>query len=177
MATGYTKAELDMLLHIMDEAVPPIPIDAAKTIALRVTAMRASGTEKGLLLNLESKDGTAELFWLNCRVAKELAGAINFASQQYGWAKRGMTAEPHDHLKQPQQEDLNSAIDVLSLSTSGIAAGILVRFAVGEPVHHLTMYFPRNAALEILSYVVRCGAEAAWWDDGFELIPSRENQH
>jgi hypothetical protein len=133
--------------------------------------------KKGLLLNLETKDGTTELFWLNCWVAKELAGAINFASQQYGWAKRGMTPEPHDHLKQPQQGDLNGAVDIRSLSTSGVPAGMLVRFAVGNPVGHLTLYFPRNAALEILSYVVRCGAEAAWWDDEFELIPSRESQH
>ena len=42
---------------------------------------------------------------------------------------------------------------------------------------HTTLFFPRNAAFEIMNYVVRSGTEAAWWDDKFELIPSGDSQY
>jgi hypothetical protein len=73
MATGHTQAELNALLQLMEELVPPIPRDQQKRAAKRVTAMRAAGTEMGMLVNIETKTGAPELFWLNCWVAKELA--------------------------------------------------------------------------------------------------------
>jgi hypothetical protein len=43
MATAYSKAERDTLLYILEEAVPPIPIDAAK--ATRAPIIGDSRTE------------------------------------------------------------------------------------------------------------------------------------
>jgi hypothetical protein len=82
MATGYTKAELDALMHIMNEAVPPVP-DGSDKRAARVTAIKAAGTDKGVIFNIETKTGGTEPFWFHCWVSKEIAGAISFASQSY----------------------------------------------------------------------------------------------
>jgi hypothetical protein len=83
MATGYTKAELEALYSAMDESVPPTPTKSDKASARRVVAMRATGTEKGIIINLETKTTDPEMLWLNCWVATELAAAINYASEHY----------------------------------------------------------------------------------------------
>jgi hypothetical protein len=176
MATGYTQSELDTLLQIMDAAVPPIPSIHDTCKAARVKAMRMAVTDRGALFNLETVSGTG-LYWLNCWVTKELAGAISYASQSYGWAKRGMKPEPSGHLKDPQPADLNSAADVVSLSSLGDPEGMRVRFAVADPVKYLTLFFPVRAALEAMLCITEGGMRAAWWDDEFELIPSRKSQH
>jgi hypothetical protein len=48
---------------------------------VKVIAMRAAGTEKGQIINIETKAMDPEVLWLNCWVATELAAAINHASQ------------------------------------------------------------------------------------------------
>jgi hypothetical protein len=175
MATGYTQTELDDLLDAMDSLVPPVPTVTDRARAGRVAAMRAAGTEKGLLLNIEAKQGEVEIFWLNCCVAKEFLSAIDCVSHQHGWVKRRITPLSSDHLKAPKIQDLTGAASVRSFSTYGAPGGIVACFAVARETP-TTLFFPKNAALEIMNYVVRNGAEATWWDDKFALIPSGDSQ-
>jgi hypothetical protein len=177
MATGYTQAELDMLLAMVDEAAPKPPTKLDMIEAPRVTAMRIAITDKGALLNLETKGGDAAVYWCNVWVAKELAGAIGICSDEFTWAKRGFKPAPSDHLKEAEPVDLNSAADVHSVATYGEPSGMLVRFAIGKPIKHRTLYFARNSALEVMMGIGNGGTNAKWWDEGFELIPSRESQH
>jgi hypothetical protein len=141
--------------------------------------MRAAGTEKGILVNIEAKRAEPEMFWFNCWAAKELAGPIIFCSQSYGWQSRGMKPAPSDHLRAPQPADLGEALEVTSLATSGEPGGLLVRLAINKSRRHALLFFTANAALEIMSYVVRAATDAHWWDSGtdYELIPCREGQH
>jgi hypothetical protein len=177
MATGYTAAELDALYNVMDEAAPPIPTKSAKAGARHVVAMRAAGTDKGLILHFQIKDAEAEMLWLNCWVATELAAAINYASEHYGWDSRDWKPAPHDHLRPPRAEDLSGVSEGLSLATSREPGGMIVRFAVAKSKRPTTLFFSVSAALEIRSLVAVAGTEAQWWDDEFALIPSRESQH
>jgi hypothetical protein len=177
MATGYTQVELDVLSAIMDRMVPPVPTHKEKRAAPRVTAMRAAGTHKGAVFNIQVRGRGSEIFWFNCWTAKEMAGAISFTSQTYGWANRGLIAKPCDHLKAPKITDIETATEVLSLSTLGESSGILVRLAVGSPVTYRLLYFPARSGLEFALAVARGGNTAGWWDADFELIPSRESQH
>ena len=176
MATEYTKEELDALMHIMNEAVPPVPDGGDKRAAAHIIAIKAAGTDKGVIFNIETKTGETEPFWFHCWVSKEIAGAISCASQSYGWAKRGLTPRPSDHLLMPARADIATAIEVLSLSTLGNPSGILVRLAVGRPIKH-RVFIPVRAALEVALAVTQGGTVAEWWDPDFELIPSRESQH
>jgi len=177
MATGYTQAELDALLDAMDSLAPPIPTERDRAQAGRVAAMRAAGTEKGILVDIEIKQGETGHFWFNCWVAKEMAAEINFVSQSYAWSKRRIKPRSSKRLAAPTTVDIKAAAQVLSLSTYGVPGGILMRFAIGRPPQDKAVFFPVNAALEISSYIATAATQAAWWDDDFELIPSRESQH
>lgn len=178
IATGFTQSELDTLLAIMDELVPPLPTKLDKIEAARVTALRIAITDKGALLHIETKGGETGLYWLNVWVAKELAGAISFSSDAYNWAMRGLKPNPSDHMKEPTPTDLNTAADVHSLATYGEPSGVIVRFAIGNPITHRTLYLPRVAALEVMMGLGQGGTKAEWWnEEDFELIPSRESQH
>jgi hypothetical protein len=177
MATGYTQAELDALPLIMEDAVPSVPSDRDKKDAEHVTAMRFSGTDKGVLANFEITGGKQEIYWLNCWVAKELAAAMSSASRAFDWPKRVLAPKQEQHLTQPKPAHLASAVGVNSLSTSADAGGILVRFAVGRRVRHVTLYLPAPQAQQLMLAVVQGGQTEAWWDEDFDLIPSRESQH
>jgi hypothetical protein len=177
MATGWTQAELDALCALMEALTPEVPCDADKHRAARVTAMRVAGTEKGLLFNFEMKGGHTDLFWLNCWVAKELAGAINVANQAYGWLKRGLSPAPSQHLRPPTTDDLPDGADVISLATLAEPGGMLVRLVIERQPQHRLMFFPVKACLEILSAVGQGGNAAGWWGSDFELIPRRESQN
>jgi hypothetical protein len=177
MATGYTQAELDALLAAMDGLVPPVPTAKDRARARRVAAVRATGTDRGILVNIETKGGEPQLFWLNCWVAKELAAAINFAAQTYSWSTQGFKPTSSDHLRAPEKEDMKGAAKVFSLSMCGSSGGMLMRFAIGRPPKDRAMFFQPNAALEITKYVARGAVEAAWWDKEFELIPIRNSQY
>jgi hypothetical protein len=177
MATGFTQTELDVLLAVMDRLVPPIPTDDDRAKAQRVTATRTAGTDKGIIVNIETKRGKNELFWFNVWVAKEMAAAISFASRAHEWSKRRYKLVPCDHLHKPEVEDLADAPDVLSLSTFASHGGILMRLAIGRPSMHVAMFFPISAALELMNCAVQAGTLATWWGDDFELIPSQESQH
>jgi hypothetical protein len=52
-----------------------------------------------------------------------------------------------------------------------------MRFAIGRPPQDKAIFFPFTAALEFRSYIATAATQAAWWDDDFELIPSRGSQH
>jgi hypothetical protein len=177
MSTGYTRAELDALYSAMDESVPPVPTKSAKASARHVVAMRAAGTDRGIIVHVQIRDAEAEMLWLNCWVATELAAAINLASEHYGWDQRDWKPAPHDHLRPPRAEDLSGVSEVLSLSTSGEPGGLTVRFAIAKSKRPMTLFFGVSGALEIRSLVAVAGTEAGWWDDEFALIPSRESQH
>jgi hypothetical protein len=64
-----------------------------------------------------------------------------------------------------------------ALQTYGGPGGIMMRFAIGRPPEAKAIFFPVNAALEIRSYIATVATQAAWWDDDFELIPSRKSRH
>jgi hypothetical protein len=177
MATGYTQAKLDALYSVMDESVPAIPTKRDKARACGVVAMCAAGTEKGLIINIETEAMDTEMLWLNCWVATELAAAVNYASQRYGWDSRDWKPVPHDHLRSPQTEDFSGVSEVLSLATLGGPGGMLVQFALAKSKRPTTLFFTVSAALEIRSLAPMAGTDAAWWDDEFALIPSRESQH
>jgi hypothetical protein len=177
MATGYTQLELDTLLAILDETAPQPPSKLDKLEAPRVTALRIAITDKGAFLNLETKGGETGLYWLNVWAAKEMAGAISLSSEEYGWSKKKFKPEPSDHLKELEPDDLVSATAVHSLATYGEPAGMIVRFAIGNPIKHRTLFFPRTAALEVMMGIGKGGTIATWWDDEFALIPRRESQH
>jgi hypothetical protein len=134
VATGYTQAELDALLLVLEDAVPKVPSKKDKKDAEHVIAMRFAGTEKGVLSNFETKGGKQEIYWLNCWVAKELAAALSSASQAYGRPKRVPPPRPGEHLVQPKRAHLATAIGANSLSTSADPDGVLVRFAVGHRI-------------------------------------------
>ena len=177
MATGYTQVELDALLLIMEDVVPSVPSKRDKKDAPRVTGMRLSGTDKGILANFETTGGRQEIYWLNCWVAKEVAAAVSHASNSYGWPKRGLAREDNKHIRQPKRVHLATAIGVNSLSTSAEFTGMLVRFAVQHRIRSVTLFLPAAKALEAMLAIVQAGQKAEWWDDDFELIPSRESQH
>jgi hypothetical protein len=178
MATGFTQAELDMLLAIIDEVAPPPPTKLDKIEAPKVTALRIAITDKGALLNIETKGGETCMYWLNVWVAKELAGAISFSSDAYNWAKRGLKPNPSDHIKVPEPSDLNAAAAIHSVATYGEPSGVIARFAIGNPIKYRTLYLPRTAALEIMMGLGNGGTQAQWWtEEDFELIPSRESQN
>jgi hypothetical protein len=171
MATGYTQLQLDVLLAIMDRMVPPVPTHKEKRNAARVIAVRAAGTDKGAVFNIQVPGRKSEMFWFNCLAAKELAATIGFASQTYGWANRGLLASPSDHLKGPEIADIATATEVLSLSTLAESSGILVRLAVGQPTTRRLFYFSARIALEVALAVAQGGNTAGWWGVDFELIP------
>lgn len=178
MATGYTQIELDALEDILDSLAPPIPTMSNKNEALKVTAMRTGIADKGAIFNFETKGGAGEMYWLNCTVARELATAVSYASSAFEWSGRGFKVTGSDHLREPKPEDVASAAEVLSLSTFAVPKGLLVRFAIGQPVKHLLLFFPRNAALEIMLGIGQGGTRAQWWvDESFELIPSKASQN
>jgi hypothetical protein len=108
----------------MDSLVPPVPTERDRAQAGRVAAMRAAGTEKGILVNIEMKQGEACHFWFNCWVAKEMAAAINFVSESYAWSKRRFKPTSSKHLAAPAINDIKAAAQVLSLSTYGAPGGI-----------------------------------------------------
>jgi hypothetical protein len=177
MATGYTQAELDALLLILEDAVPRVPSKKDKKDAGQVTAMRFSGTDKGVLTNFETNGKRQEIYWLNCWVAKEVAAALSAASKAFDWPKRVLASKPGEHLVQPKPAHLASAIGVTSLSTLADTGGILLRFAVEHRIRYVTIYLPAIEAYQLMLAIVQ-GAEAAeWWGDDSELIPSRESQH
>jgi hypothetical protein len=159
MATGYTQLELDTLLAILDETAPQPPSKLDKLEAPRVTALRIAITDKGAFLNLETKGGE-----LNVWAAKEMAGAISLSSDEYGWSKKKFKPEPSDHLKEPMPTDLEAAAGVHSLATHGEPSGLLVRFAIGNPIKHRTLFFPRTAALEVMIGIGKGGTIAKWWN-------------
>lgn len=107
------------------------------------------------------------MFWFNCWAAKEFASAINFCSQSYGWQFDGMKPSPSDHLRAPEPADL------------GEPGGLLIRLAINKSRRHVLLFFTANAALEIMSHIVRAATGAHWWGSGndYELIPCREGQH
>lgn len=176
MSTGYSQAQLADLWQEMEVHLPPMPTETEKPAAPRITAMLCAGTELGTVFNLGFKDRKSLVMFFNCAIAKELAGAINHASQHYGWSKKGMTPAPSSHLTYPVPEDLASAIAVTSLSTNALPGGMLVNFYMpqyGESGATMVFYFPRQAAMEFMTYVVQAGEQAQWWDSDFELIPGR----
>ena len=177
MATGYTKDELDLLLHIMENEEPPVPEDDEKRVAPKVKALKGAGTDKGAVFNIDITRSGTELFWFNCWVAKELAGAISYASQTYGWGKRDLSPKPSGHLRIPERSEVTIATEVLSLSALGDSNGILVRLAVGQPIKYRLLFFPAHVALEIALAIVQGGKVAEWWGPDFELIPNLESQH
>lgn len=177
MATGWTRAQLDELAAIMESATPPPPSKYDKWEAVRISAARAAGTDKGALFIFEAGNGSKAIYWLHCWVAKELAGAINIASQNYGWWKRKFLPDPDENLRYPQPDDLSLAGEDISLSTYADPGGIIVRFAVGENATPHTMFFPVRTALETMRSITTGGESAGWWDKDFELIPSRDSQH
>ena len=176
MGSGYTRDQLAQLWREVEENVPPLPTDADKKDAPRVVAMRAAGTDLGIVFNFEFKNGDTLVMLFNVVIAKEFAGAINSASQAFGWHKKGMVPAPSEHLKQPTPDDLPSALQVSSLSTYGIPSGILVNLYMpqyGESGATMVFHFPRQAALEVLTYVIRAAEVANWWTPGdFEIIPA-----
>jgi hypothetical protein len=176
MATGYTQAELDALLLILEDAVPRDPSKKDKNDAEYITAMRFAGTKKGVLGNFETNSGKQEIYWLNCWVAKELAAAISLASRAFDWPQQVLALRRSEHLIQPKPAHLASAIGVNSLSTSADAGGVLVRFAVGHRMRYVTLYFLAANAHQMMLAIVQAAQAAGWWDDNFELIPSRESQ-
>jgi hypothetical protein len=178
MATGFTQSELDALMHSMDSEMPRVPRRADKILADPVKAMRAAGTEKGVLFVFEYKGGVTEHFWLNVWIAKELAAACHVASLEFGWLIRGFVPEPSDHIREPKIQDIDDAAQVTSLATNGEADGMLVRFAIGQRSNAHTLYLPVPAALTVLSTIATGAATAEWWDPNtFELIPCRESQN
>jgi hypothetical protein len=174
VSTGYTQPQLDQLWQEMDGTLPPLPTSADKSSAPRVAAMRCAGTELGAIFNIGFKTGTSLVIFFNCVVAKEFAAAINAAGQAYGWQKRGMVPAPSAHLAYPEPDDLATAIKVTSLSTYGMPSGVLANFHMpeyGDAGATLVFFFPRPAAMELLTYIYQAGELGKWWDRDFELIP------
>lgn len=182
MATGWTQEQLNYLRREMEENAPPIPTKADKKNASRVTAMRASGTELGVVFNFGFKAGKSLLMAFNCVVAREFAGAINETGRILGWQKRGLSPAPAEHLLFPRPEDLESAIKVAALATDSTAGGITANFYVpeyGAAPGTVPIFFPVKAALEVLTTVASAADAADWWatDGSFELIPLKASQH
>jgi hypothetical protein len=102
---------------------------------------------------------------------------IGFVSHSHAWSKRRFKRTISKHLALPTNQNMKAAAQVLSLSICCAWGGILMRFAIGRPPWDKAMFFPVNAAQEIRSYIETVATQAAWWDDDFELIPSRDSQH
>lgn len=63
-----------------------------------------------------------------------------------------------------------------SLPTNALPGGMLVNFYMpqyGESGATMVFYFPRQAAMEFMTYIVQAGEQTKWWDSDFELIPGR----
>jgi len=177
MATGYTQAELDALLLIMEDTVPRIPSKRDKKDAAHVTGMRLSGTDKGVLANFQTGNGRQDIYWLNVWVAKEVAASVSVASNAYGWPKHGLAPDDNKRIRQPKPVHLATAIGVNSLSTSAEPTGVLIRFAVEHRIRSVTLFLPASKALEAMLGIVQAGQTAEWWGEDFEPIPSRQSQN
>jgi hypothetical protein len=162
---------------ILEDAVPRVPSKKDKKDAEHLSAMRFSATDKGILTNFETNRGRQEIYWLNCWVAKEVAAALSSASRAFDWPKRVLASRHGERIVQPKPAHLASAIGVNSLSTLADAGGVLLRFAVGHRVRYVTIYLPATKAQQLMLAIVQGARAAGWWDDNFELIPSRESQH
>jgi hypothetical protein len=173
MPTGWSQEQLNYLTREMEDNVPPIPTRALKKGAPRVTAMRAAGTELGMIFNFGLKDGKSIQVAFNCVVAKEFAGAINETGQILGWQKKGLLPAPADHLPFPKPGELPLAVRVASLATDSTADGILAsfyapEFAAGNGT--FTLFFPVRAALEMLISITNAAEAARWWTADYELL-------
>jgi hypothetical protein len=174
MTTGYTREQLARLESEMDEYAPRIPTRADKIDAPRIVAMRAEGTNLGVLINFEFEGGRALVFWLHVVTASELAGAIAEAAKTYGWVSQWMGAAPADHLAPLTPENLKAALALASLSTRAVPTGLLANFfisAYGEVGATMIYFFPIQAAMEVATIIVSAGETAGWWGTDFELIP------
>jgi hypothetical protein len=110
-------------------------------------------------------------------IAKELASACGAAASEFEWVKRGLSSEPSDHIREPRIEDIDDAVQVISLATNAAPEGMLVRFAIVRRIKSRTLFLPVRAALTVLSSIATGAATAEWWDpETFELIPCRESQ-
>lgn len=118
MATGWTQEQLNYLKREMEENAPPIPNKADRKCAPGVAAMRAAGTDLGIIFNFGFKNGQFLHMAFNCVVAKELAGAINSTGRILGWQKKGLKPVAANHLAYPKPEELDVAVRVASLATT-----------------------------------------------------------
>lgn len=158
----------------MQENVPPVPAQALQKRAPRVTAMRAAGTDLGILFNFGFKDGKQLQMAFNCIVAKEFARAINERGALLDWQQKGAKPAPADHLTSPQPNELGDAVKVVSLATNFTPSGILAaffapEFAAGNGT--FTLFFPVKAAIEVLASVASAADGAKWWGADFKLLP------
>jgi hypothetical protein len=142
-----------------------------------VTAMRFAGTEKGVLMQFRANNSEREIYWLDVWVANDLAAAISAAFRSFGWPKLGIGLARSDDLVQPKRSHLAHALEVNSLSTSAERGRILLRFAVGHRIRVVALFLLTAEAHQLVLAIVRGAEVAAWWDDEFELVPSRESQH
>jgi hypothetical protein len=132
---------------------------------------------RACLCNFETNNSEREIYWLDVWVANDLAAAINAAFRSFGWPKLGIGLARSDDLAQPKRSHLAHTLEVNSLSTSTERGRILLRFAVGHRIRVVALFLLTAEAHQLVLSIVR-GAEAAtWWDDEFELVPSRESQH
>lgn len=171
MATGYSREQLIELERELDENTPTIPTNSDKLKAPRVAALKAAGTDVGILFAFQLKGGTLLHVFLNCVVAKEFAAAVNLGDQAYQWRQRGLKPAPNGSVPNPLPDDLSTALNVLAFSTYSAPAGILANIYLPEG-DTMLLFFPVGAALEIRACIATAGMSGKWWDSAtFELIP------
>ncbi|HEX4484743.1 MAG TPA: hypothetical protein VH088_00655, partial [Terriglobales bacterium] len=109
MATGYSQDQLDLMDDVLEAAAPQVPGPEDRKRAYTVSAMKVSGTDLGVLLNLGFRKGESLLVMLNCVVSRELIISLTLGSLVHGWHLRGAGVACADHLQDPSPDHLSTA--------------------------------------------------------------------
>lgn len=173
MTTGYTQMELDALRESLEANVPPTPKSSDKARASRVIAMRAGGTDTGVLIELRFKKEPHQLLWFNCWVATDLAAGINVGAQGHDWVDHAQLLNPPTDGPELTPAKIPEATKVIAISTLAMPKGAVVNATVNENgvITRASWYFTRAMAMEVFYYITEAGRRAKWWSDGYELIP------
>ena len=174
MATAYTRDELEKQRKTLFDLAPKIPTEKDLARAPRINAITMAGSDAGILLRLGFRKPKEVTFFINCLICQYLYAAINDAAVEGGWSKSGAHYQRDEVLSVPTTNDVNSALNVSSITTTAAPSGILVNF--GGAGESLLTYTPEVIALELRAGIKLAANQTGWWGKDFVLLASDGTQ-
>jgi len=108
--------------------------------------------------------------FLNCLVCQYLFAAINDAAVEGGWWKDNASFQRNPNMDVPTTEDIRSALNVSSMTTTAAPSGLFVNFAGTDDC--LMVYMAEVIAAELHAGIKMAAQQATWWEKDFALIAS-----